>query len=72
MAAGRFEEFEEERCNIVELKVGDIISRAIKTHRGAQIIPKNFTLTEESMGIIIENQIKNEISEIVYRKIKND
>lgn len=66
------EEFEEERCNIVELKVGDIISRAIKTHRGAQIIPKNFTLTEESMGIIIENQMKNEISEIVYRKIKND
>lgn len=66
------EEYEEERCNIVDLKSGDITSRAIKTHRGVQIIAKNFTLTDESLGKIIENQMKNEISEIVYRKVREE
>lgn len=66
------EEFEEERCNIVDLKVGDITSCPIKSHQGVQIIAKNFTLTDDSLGKIIENQMKNEISEIVFRKVKDE
>lgn len=66
------EEFEEERCNIVDLKVGDITSQAIISYNGVQLIPEKFTLTEDSFSVIIECQMKNEISGIVFRKVKDE
>ncbi len=61
--------YEEERCNLIDLKIGDILTRAIKTNSGVQIVSKDITLTEEIIEKIINSQMKQEISEIVYRKV---